>query len=248
VIRLVHGELVKLRTTWAWKLLLGLAVVVTAGIVVSTIYFGSRPNLPAAFHPDTVAGLSNVYGEIGNAYPFAVLLGVLGMTTEYRYQLVTTTFLAVPRRGRAIIAKMLAYLVAGAGFAAATVAATALTAAITLPALGYRITVPGVPLPLILGGEAVVIALAAVLGVVRNQVGALVGAMAWLYLVEGLVLPNAPSIGRWLPGGAARAVLGLSTPGSAGLLAPWAGVVLFLGYAVVLGTVGWWFAVRRDIS
>ena len=44
---------------------------------------------------------------------------------------------------------------------------------------------------------------------VRNQIAAVVAALAWTFIVEQLLVALLPEVGRWTPGGAASAVLQL---------------------------------------
>jgi ABC-2 type transport system permease protein len=44
-----------------------------------------------------------------------MILGITGMTGEYRYRRITPTFLATPRRARVVLGKMVAHLVVGIG-------------------------------------------------------------------------------------------------------------------------------------
>ena len=54
----------------------------------------------------------NVFSVLDNARLLALVLGVLIITGEYRHKTVTPTFLAEPRRGRVVAAKL------GVGFGA----------------------------------------------------------------------------------------------------------------------------------
>jgi ABC-2 type transport system permease protein len=83
--------------------------------------------------------------------------------------------------------------------------------------------------------------------VVRNQVAALVGTVAWVLVVEGLLmgLVNAPSLGKWLPSAAAAAAI--TSPGGANL-SRLAGTLVFAGYGLALALAGTRLMVRRDIT
>ena len=82
----------------------------------------------------------------------------------------------------------------------------------------------------------------------RNQVAAVVGSLAYLFVVEQLLVALRPGVGRWLPGGANAAVLQLgdvaTTRGD--LLPPWGGALLLVAYAVVLSVLAARLTLRRD--
>ncbi|MBC7373823.1 MAG: ABC transporter permease, partial [Frankiales bacterium] len=85
---------------------------------------------------------------------------------------------------------------------------------------------------------------------VRNQIAAVVGSLAWIFVVEQLLVALLPAVGRWTPGGASSAVLQLgdlaSTRGD--LLPVWGGALLLVAYAVVLSVLAAQFTLRRDLT
>ena len=101
---------------------------------------------------------------------------------------------------------------------------------------------------LTLAGALVYTALFAILGValgslLRNQVLAVAGALAWLAVIEHTLVNLVPEIGRWLPAAAGQAIV--RTPLD-GLLSPLAGVVLLAAYGAVITMVGIRVAATRD--
>jgi ABC-type transport system involved in multi-copper enzyme maturation permease subunit len=81
----------------------------------------------------------------------------------------------------------------------------------------------------------------------RNQVGAIVGALVYLYVIEPIVASIGAIQGayKWLPGGAVQAITtDFEAPD---LLEPWQGGLLLLGYGLVAAVLGIFLAVRRDI-
>jgi hypothetical protein len=89
----------------------------------------------------------------------------------------------------------------------------------------------------------------AVLGVafgslVRNQVLAVGGVLAWFAVIEHTLVNLAPDIGRWLPAGAGQAIV--RTPLD-GLLSPAAGVAVVFAYTAVITLGGIRVAATRDV-
>jgi ABC-2 type transport system permease protein len=105
----------------------------------------------------------------------------------------------------------------------------------------------------VLGGAWAALVIYAVMGVgigalLRNQVGAIVGSLVYLFVVEGLVLRLIPALQpviKWLPGGALEAMT--ATLNDTELLEPWQGALVLLGYGLLAAIVGTLVAVRRDI-
>ena len=82
----------------------------------------------------------------------------------------------------------------------------------------------------------------------RNQVGAIVGSLVYLFVVEGLFQSLSALQGayKWMPGGAADAMLPTAQPIE--LLEPWQGGLLLLGYGLGVAALGTFLTVRRDVT
>ena len=252
---LVRAEWTKLFSTRVWiGLLLGSCALATLGTVLTTVFAGEpaqpgQPPLPAVGDPlyERV-----VLASPGEAAVLFLILGILGMTQEYRHRTATPTFLTTPRRGRVVLAKLLAYALAAVPLA---LVVTAVNAVVVLVAAGARGTAPSLSDAdnlEVLARAGLVLVVYAVLGVglgalLRNQVGAIVGALVYLFVVEGLVqfVPASRDLYRWLPGGAADAVLPTVQPVE--LLEPWQGGLLLLGYGLLAAVLGTFLTVRRDV-
>ena len=249
MIRLIRAEFTKLATT---RLIYGLAAVMAAfgalTVFVGVTTAGQQGNPPLS--ADSLPML--IAGPVTQLAPAALLLGILGMTGEFRHQTVTQTFLVTPHRGRVVAAKLVAYPLAGIALALVTLAVTAAVAAGWLAAKGITPSLPPAgALGRMVGVALLGPALCGLVGVgvaalVRNQVAALVGVAVWVLVVEGLLMSllNAPSLGKWLPSAAAAA---LTNPGGA-QLSRLAGTLLLAGYALALALIGTRLVVRRDIT
>lgn len=246
----IRAEVVKLRTTRVvYGMLAGTLLLVVLSVVGSVLTAGDRDSGPPL---STEAGVRAVLSGAGSGAIFVLVLGILAMAGEFRHNTATATFLATPRRNRVVLAKFVVYAVVGALFA---VVAMALTMAIALPWLATRsgaLTPTSGDLLVVLGGALLASALYGALGVsvgalVRNQVAAVVGALAFSFVIEGLLVFLLPRVGKWLPGGAANALVSAATP-RGGLLPVWAAALVLLGYAVVLAVLGARFVVRRDVT
>jgi ABC-2 type transport system permease protein len=247
MMRLIRAEVAKLRTTRTTPVLLAAMVafaVVTVVYNVSIAGTQGNPPLDADSLRQLIASPSRVTSGA------ALLVGILALAGEFRHQTITQTLLVTPDRGRMVAAKLAAGILIGLAFAAAS---TAAVLAVGLPWL----TAKGVPIHLtgavgrMVAGVLAAAALSGLLGVavatlVRNQVAAVVGALLWFLVVEGIlpVVLRAPTLPRWLPGGAAAA---LTDPGGR-YLSAWAGALLLAGYGLVLAAIGSRLTLRRDIT
>jgi ABC-2 type transport system permease protein len=247
--RLIRAEFTKLRTT---RLVYGLAAGMAAFAVLTVVALMTTPDIEGnpALSADSLPMF--VAAPVTLLSGAALLLGILGVTGEFRHQTITQTFLVTPDRGRVVAAKLVAYPLAGIALAVTTLAVTAAVATGWLAAKGITPSLSDARLARIVGVALLGAGLCALVGVgvgalVRNQVAALVGVLVWVLLVEGLLMSllNAPSLGRWLPSAAAAAAI--TSPGGANL-SRLAGTLLLAGYALALALIGTRLVVRRDIT
>jgi ABC-2 type transport system permease protein len=251
MIGLIRAEFTKLATT---RLLYGVAAAMAAFAVltvVAGIAYAGREGNPA-LSADSFAMFIAAPVRHTLLAGAALLLGILGMTGEFRHQTVTQTFLVTPDRGRVVAAKLVAYPLAAIALALTTMAVTAAVAAGWLAAKGITPSLLDARLGRVVGVALLAAGLCGLVGVgvgalVRNQVAALVGTLVWVLVVEGLLMSllHAPSLGKWLPSAAAKAAI--TSPGGA-QLSRLAGTLLLAGYALALALVGTRLVVRRDIT
>lgn len=81
--------------------------------------------------------------------------------------------------------------------------------------------------------------------IVRNQVGAIIGLLAWAFVAENLLFAFVPSVGRFTPGNAANALIGLT---SKHLLPAAAGGAILLAWTTAFALTGTALAARRDVT
>ncbi len=251
---LVRAEWTKLFTTRVWiGLLLGACALVALFVVLITSFAGE----PAQGGPPVPPVGDPVYERLVLALPaeaavLFLILGIIGMTQEYRHRTATPTFLTTPRRGRVVIAKLIAYALAAVPLALVVLAVNVTVVYIHAGARGAAPSLDGDNLR-VLASSGLALVIYAVIGVgvgalLRNQVGAIVGSLVYLYVVEPIISSIGAIQGayKWLPGGAVQAIT--SDFQAPDLLEPWQGGLLLLGYGLLAAFLGTVFAVRRDVA
>jgi ABC-2 type transport system permease protein len=253
MIRLIRAEFRKLTTTTAWWwLLLGSLALTALFVSLSIAFDGSTGNSTPALN--TLAGQRNLLSAASSATALVGVLGAIAMTAEFRHLTATPTFLATPRRGRVVAAKLITYTVVGFGFG---LACLALAIAIALPWLSAKaitVSLTAPRLSLTAFGVLAVVTIYGPLGVgigalVRNQVAAVVGLLVYLFVLEPVLtaIPALRLVTRYLPGLASAALTGRAAP-NVPLLPAWGAGLLLAGYALALAALGTRFALRRDVT
>jgi ABC-2 type transport system permease protein len=240
---LVRSELLKLRTVprTGLALLLGLLAVIglgTAGTVDSDVdsplTVGILRDVISAASPPTVF--------------FALVLGILVVTWEYRHGTITQTFLVAPVRERVLLAKAFAALVMGAAIGAVAVAAGFAVAIPWLAIVDRGAELGDGGLWLDAGRVLTEGALWAAFGVavgalIRNQAGAIAVALLWFLVAEPLIGAAFDRVGDYVPAAATASLVGWDDAP----LSPARGAIVTLAYALVLGVAAV-LSTRRDVT
>jgi ABC-2 type transport system permease protein len=240
----IKAELLKVRSTRttsglvAGMIALTVLVVVLSGLLTHAEDLASKKDQLSLFAPG------------GLALIFSGLAGVLLVTSEYRYGTIHPTFVFTPRRGRVLWAKLTAGVLTGLVFGVASLGLALGIGSLILSARGIPSALDGGEITLLVLGGLAAIALRGAFGVglgaiVRNQVAAVIGLLAWDFVVNGLLFGLAPSVGRFMPTTAADALMGLKT---AHLLSPAAGGAVLLGWTLALALAGIALTQRRDVT
>lgn len=196
-------------------------------------------------------------------YVFPVLLGALAVTSEFRFQSLTPTFLASPRRGVVLSAKIVTLFIAGGVFGVIALIASIGAGATVLAAFGVDTQFGDPEIWALVGRSVLAMALWAAIGVglgtlVPSQIAAIVIVLAFTQFVEPLLRAAASftdwsaQIGQFLPGSASDALVGSSiftamSPTAVGL-EWWQGGLVLAGIAVVTTVIGFFTSWRRDVS
>ncbi|WP_040338330.1 ABC transporter permease [Candidatus Blastococcus massiliensis] len=250
MIALVRAEWTKLFTTKVWLgLLVGSAVMVAAFAVFFTAFAGEpESGLPAVGTP---LYEDLILSTAANANILFLILGIIGMTQEYRHRTATPTFLTTPHRGQVVIGKLIAYALAAAAFGLVVVVVNYVVVLIHAGARGAAPSLDGDNLAT-LASSLLALVIYAVIGVglgalLRNQVGAIVGGLIYLFVVEPIIrsVPATAGAYKWMPGGGLEALT--ATFEGPDLLEAWQGGLLLLGYGLLAALLGTLLAVRRDV-
>ena len=262
---LIRSELLKIRTTrmW-WGLLMGAVLFAVLGACITAAVAGSGD--PAASGANPVAGiglddpamLRSVYSQgFQGAYLFAMILGIVGMTGEYRHQTITPTFLVTPRRNHVVVAKIVTYAAMGVLYGlVATVAAVASGGAVIL-FRGYDLGLTGNAVPQTLALCIVAVAVWAVFGLglgtlIKNQIAAILVAVGSVFIVENLLLfglnyLELGEVAQFLPSTASAAIVQPIEQGI-DLLPWWAGALVLMTYGLAFAGIGAALTLRRDVT
>ncbi len=237
---LLHGELIKLRTT---RTALGFALTMLGLMLLSTLL------QTLVGDPTTVQAKRDAVSAGGVIPTVLIIFGAVAATGEHRHGTITSTFLIAPDRVRATVAKLLAYAAAGAlvGLAVQLVAF-----AIGVPLLAGQAgpDLSAGTLAGMLVETVVACGLATAVGVgvgalVRNQVAAVVGTLAYVFIVESVVGGFLPRVYPFLIGGALNSLTGFDIEHRT---SPVVGGLLLAAWTVAFGAAAVLADRSRDVS
>lgn len=248
MIRLVSAEFLKLRTTRTFYAFLAACA---ALVLVPTILICAFAN----FSEDPIEPLLFFIGSL--IQTFSLLIGILAATTEFRHGTITPSLLVVPNRVSLMVSKLIAAVLTGLAIGLVST----VVIVVIVAGFGSARDFPTDEIGrggLIVGGT-LVCGLYAALGVglgalVRNQVGAIVGALVYLFVLEPLaggllslsdalddIMPkySLGAVSSWLAGVSPDTDVLLSQAAAGLLLALYAGIFVVAGLLVLR---------RRDIT
>lgn len=262
----IRAEFRKFFTTRLWW---GMAIAIfVAGILFALLFGflltgdqatgGAGPGQMPSGTDEQIA--NSVYtGGLSVGYLLTLTIGVLQIGSEYRHKTITGTFLAVPKRAKVMLAKIVALLGLGAVYGLISLAGSVITGAIVLNARGFD-PFPSSEIIRTLALSLLVLGLWALIGLgagilIPNQVAALLIAVGVAWIVEpliGFALTfwdwGAENLAKFLPSQATNAMINAVTSGNEVRLEWWGGAVVLALYAAVLAGLGSWRTVRADIS
>lgn len=261
------AEYRKFFSTRMWWVLL-LAMVAYLGFIAVVLSFSMTVDVPGQEMQTGLAGADlarSVYAltsPIG--YVFALVIGSLAVTGEFRHKTITASLLVEPRRHVLLAAKLLAGIPMGLLYGiVGTLAVVAGSAPIlALMGDGAFLTEGATIRAIVMSMLAM--ALWTVMGVafgsvLTNQIAAIVVLLAFTQFVEPIArialaaFDATSSVAQYLPGAAADALIGSSFFGavggeSMGLLPQWGGALVMIAYIAVFALIGLFTTFRRDIG
>jgi len=244
VIHQVRAELLKIRST---RTTLGLVLGMVALVLLFVLLTGF---LAEASGLSSKSDQLNFLGIGSLAALFAALAGALVVTSEYRFGTIRPTIVFNPRRWQVVAAKLGASMLAGLVFAVVGLALSFGIGRLLLSSRGIPSALDGGDVAQLLLGALAASALWGAIGVglaaiVRNQIAAVVGLLAWSLLVENLLFGLVPKVGRFTPGRASDALMGMTNDH---LLSGPAGAAVLVAWAAVLAVAGIVLTARRDVN
>ena len=260
----VRSEFLKFVTTRMWW---GMAIAVFLAAAAFAALFGfmftssASQGAPGAPTGDALQVANSVYtAGLSLGYLLLLTIGIMQVGSEYRHKTITSTFLATPRRARAMLAKVVALLGIGALYGVVSLLGSVSVGAVVLTARGHD-AFPGAEVARTLALSLLVLGLWALIGLgvgilIPNQVAALLIGVGVAWIVEPLV-GFGISFWQWgrehlvqfFPSQATNAIVnGVQQGPDEVRLEWWAAALVLAAYAAVLSGIGIWRTTRQDIT
>jgi len=241
-----------------WGLLVGAVVLAGFGTAVTPIILDSN-SATFGLALDQQTAVDSVYANAISSYIFAIIIGIMLMSGEFRHGTAVATFLTAPKRGTVLANKLgiaaiggalVMVLSTGAGIAAGWVTLSFFEN-VAEPSSGVFLNTM---IAAVVSGSILGIVGVAIGTLIRNQMLAITGSLIYLFVVDPILLTLVPDAGKWLPSGLITAMLALDIQApefgidTANYLPPLTATLVLLGYGVVFGVVAIATSLRRDID
>ena len=204
---------------------------------------------------------SSVYtAGLSVGYLLLLTIGVLQIGSEYRHKTISGTFLATPKRLRAMLAKVVALLGIGALYGLLSLVGSVVVGAVVLR-LRDQDAFPSGTIVRTLALSLLVLGLWALIGLgigilIPNQVAALLIGIGVAWIVEPLVgfamsfwEFGRENIAMFLPTSATNAIVNAVSQNPEEVrLEWWGGALVLMAYAALLAGFGIWRTTRADIT
>ncbi len=252
-------KLIYLRSNWL--LLLWSGLFAALGTVAPILVLNSESRGMGMGFSGTNApeGINAVFANAAGGYLFALIMGILIMTNEFRHGTAVGTFLVTPKRSTVLVAKLIAAAIAGL-----VVQIFSFLVAISAGVIALGFYEPHAPVTSellwkifrasVLSGIVLGIVGVGLGALVKNQIAAVTGAVIWTLIVEGLVVAFVESIGKYLPAGAITGLVDLDFGANdfnfsiENYLSPLPATLVLLGYAAMFSLVAMRTTLRRDLD
>ena len=243
--------------------------IVLAGIAISVLstaftpYALQRIGKGIIMPLSSASGVDGVYSKSLSGYIFALILGVLIMSSEYQHHTAIATFLATPKRLQVLLSKIAVAAISGAVINLVSAGIGMASGAFALTFFKNVAAPDSYIFADFFGSAALTGAVLGVMGVsigtlIRNQNAAVTTSVIWFGFVDRILAVIWSEIGKYLPTGLITAMMNLHLDvkvQSVGLnfstgdyLDPWPAAGLLLVYGIVFGVVSVLTSLRRDID
>jgi hypothetical protein len=253
MLNLIKSEVLKIRSTQVWFWMMVLVVAITLAATLGTVLTIDSST------PERGINYFSIWTNFGVAGVALVVLGLLGLTTEFRHKTITPTLLATPSRWQLLIGKALAYVVFAIPYGLLCLLVNLVTAWICLDAKGLPIHfTDGAVGGMVRNFVALVLLAFFGLGLgalIRNQAAGMVIGILYLSVLN-IFFAGIPGLRRvylFEPAGALNAFTSRDR-NNYGLsddvihVSPVAGGVILLAWCLIVLAAGGYFSLNRDIS
>jgi len=241
-----------------WGLLIAAILVALLGTAVTPVILDSNAEA-FGLGLDQPDAIDAVYANAISSYFFAIIIGIMLMSGEFRHGTSVATFLTAPKRGTVLANKL---AIAAIGGALVMVIATASGILGGWVALQFFDNVAEPSSGVFLNTMIAAVVSGAILGIVgvalgtlvRNQMLAITGSLIYLFVIDPILLTLAPEAGKWLPSGLITAMLALDVQApelgfdTTNYLPALTATIVLLGYGLVFGAIAIATSLRRDIE
>jgi ABC-2 type transport system permease protein len=203
--------------------------------------------------------VDSVYANAIGGYIFAIILGIMLMSGEFRHGTAVATFLTAPKRGTVLANKL---AIAAIGGTLLMVISTGAGIAGGLIGMSFYPDAASPSSDIFINTMVAAVVSGAVLGIVgvaigtlvRNQMLAIVGALVYLFVIDPILLLLWPDAGKFLPSGLITGMMALDIQSpelgfdTTNYLPALSATLVLIGYGLVFAVVAVTTSLRRDVD